>query len=218
MEMTKQRKMLLSVLGLGLGLLVLDRFVLSAPDSASADLRPDIPQQAVAPAPEVPAPDQPEPGVDTGPSLPSYATLTERLIAAQSSGSAHPGGADGQPAEADDPFQLPKDWRPAAADPVPGVKRTAPTQDTKSAQLLLNSYRLEGTYRSINGEQVEKLAVVSGKPMRIGDTVQVDPSGPGVTSGASRFYMLVDIDTESRTVTWESSDKKLRVVMHTDKL
>jgi len=220
MEMTKQRKMLIAVLVIGLGGLALDRFVLGTPESASADAG-DVPIHAAQPGPPPPAQStaiataSPTPGgddVEQVESLPSFASLTERLIAAQ---------AQQQTQEQDfsDPFNVPADWSPQRVETTNQttavVQQVAPLQE-----YLLNQYRLDSTSRVATNGQDELLAVVAsgqsrGRFLRVGDYVDVRYTSPtsGVGEQVERFTL---VEVGNRYVVWQSTtqEPQLRIQMN----
>lgn len=206
MEMTKQRKMLAGIMVLGLCGLALDRFVIGAPDAAEAEME-EITFEA--PAFEPVAEDEPEPEVtgEQAKTLPSYSSLTERLLRAQEQGSA---GVIPQGRE--DPFALPEQWQTDKT--RPGIKQQEePGQDD---QQITRLFKLDGTVRSmINGKE-EMLAVISGggldgRAIRIGQKVRV----PG-DNGTQDQYELVEVG--SRYVIWKSQRTGKRIVMQVEEV
>lgn len=199
MEMTKQRKLLITVAGLGLGLLAVDRFVLSSPDSASAD-------QAAAPMPEPTATapvqtvaDQAANETAAQATLPSFEALTERLAEASSQHR-----FERRP----DPFSMPPDW-----ETVTKTELTVQAPNTSwSGKALLEQYKLTGTFRSVNQQQEELIATVNGNFMRVGDRVKVLKDGArSDPSGVFEVYILAEVGV--RSAVWESVATGRRVVM-----
>lgn len=209
MQMTKQRKLLVGVLCAGLGALTLDRLVLAPPESASADQAQPVAADASPAAPsgtllnrQDDAPDAD--GEQDASALPSYASLTERLLALQSAqtvqvqqtvGLLEPDAEQSLQGPAD-PFAVPEDWAPQAQQhsaPPP-----AQTQDAagKAEQAFLARHRLAATLNDAGRQR----AVVDGKLMTIGDELD--------------GYKLIRINP--RWVIWESLDGKHAAVMHTE--
>lgn len=207
MQMTKQRKMLVGVLCVGLGALALDRLVLAPPDSASADQAQPAPTDADAAGPtgallsrQANEPEQQQ-NNDTA-SLPSYASLTERLVAYQSAQTAQAQQANDTPTpdaaqDPSDPFAVPNDWAPRA--PRPSAPTPAQTRDAagQAGQAFLARHRLAATLNDAGKQR----AVVDGRLMMIGDELD--------------GYKLIQINP--RWVIWESLDGKHAVVMHTER-
>lgn len=208
MEMTKQRKILIVTAGLGLGGLVLDRLVLGPPESASADQAPAAAEQAAPPAL------QPEQKVQPGekpdqPALPSFASLTERLI--QTSQQA-------PQTENSDPFQLPAGWQTTAlSDPASQQQTQNLAADTQYAKRLRDQYKFYGTTNlRIEGKDV-RLAVIK----RVGQSQQFLPVAhvirvdTGVsTPDGEKIYESYQLEKMgSREVYWVSVDDPTREVV-----
>ena len=190
MEMTKQRKLLIGVLCFGVFGLVVDRFLLAPPESASADDSSEVQADAdVADAPGlgIAAPETVEEPQREASSLPSYASLTERLLALQSSQLAQT-----PPAEqgGDDPFALPKDW--SAKPAMQQTPDQAPGGDATD-QAFLAKNRLVATLN----DRGKQRAVVGDNLMKIGDKLD--------------GYTLIQI--APRRVIWQSRDGQRAVVM-----
>ena len=198
MAMTKQRKMLIGVLCLGLGGLAVDRFVIGMPDSASAseqEVAEPVEQAPPAFTPSTastPEPEQAAPGGDeAAQTLPSYALLSERLAVATQK-------TQPQSGQREDPFALPKPWQSdrATSQATPGEE--AGTQE----QVRFNErFKLDGTVRSnINGKD-ELLAVITGegldsRAIRKGQVLRV-PNPDGVAEA----FQLVEVGP--RIVVWK---------------
>lgn len=171
MAMTKQRKMLLTVAALGLVTVAVDQLVLAPPGTASADQDTAPEPSPAVPAVQPAAVNEPVKATGDNSGLPSYQTLTERLIKT----------AVTTPAEQRiDPFQLPEGW----GTPIVMTTET-PQQPTKQGlyeeleKRLLDQYILDGTYRSTSQSGQELVAVVRGRNMpprlmRVGDRVPVE--------------------------------------------
>ena len=217
MEMTKQRKMLIGVLCLGLGGLAVDRFVLGAPESASADDEalviesPTPTPPAIQPA--TPAVPGVVPGVATddvdndAATLPSYESLTERLIKAQDL------LGDGALAPEDaDPFRVPEQWQAAKS-----VPQAEPEPDTTpSGQRLKAVLKLDGTVRSVIQGKEELMAVISGgnytgHAIRIGQKVRI-PIG----NDMYEEYQLIEVG--ARYVVWRSTQTQQKIEMRVEKV
>ena len=207
MEMTKQRKMLVGVLCLGIGGLAVDRFVLGAPETASAD---DEVITAQAPLETEPAAEQaPEPGAAGGSikALPSYSSLTQRLVQAQEQA-----GADPQAGQQDDPFALPERWRVEESRPI---NQAAPDPVAKTHRIS-TLFRLDGTVStSIDGKE-EMLAVISGgglegRAIRVGQKVRV-PDG----NGSYDIYTLIRVG--SRLVVWQPEGTQEEIIMRVEEV
>lgn len=202
MAMNKQRKLLIGVLCLGLGGLVVDRFVLGSPESASADeevITVELPQ-ASKPTPEQAAASA-SPGEPVK-ALPSYASLTQRLVEAQQQAGESP-----QIEPNSDPFAMPLQWRVEEARPInqDAIDRTAKTHRISSL------FKLDGTVStSIDGKE-EMLAVISGggldgRAIRIGQKVRVANG-----NGSYDIYKLIRVG--SRFVVWqlEGTDEEITI-------
>lgn len=210
MEMTKQRKMLVGVLCLGLGGLAVDRFVIGSPESASASEEVVVADVQTPPALEPAVVDEPTPQTHGEPSkaLPSYASLTERLIAAQNQQETAIVQHDRQ-----DPFALPKQWQ--------SDKSSVPTQSngstgSKQRVRITGLFKLDGTVRSLIDSREEMLAVISGggldgRAIRIGQQIKV-PYG----DGSSDTYELVEVG--SRYVVWKSLGTGERIKMQVEEV
>ena len=199
MEMTKQRKMLIGVLCVGVSALALDRFVLAPPESASAsvEVKADDATAAAAPAPRQPVAATATQQADgEARSLPSYARLTEQLAKAQSL----------QPLQPEsDPFDLPADWRQVISEPVEDPKPVTNVEDAiaMAKQRLSTQFTLELAMSEVTPDGAVKYAVVNGKPMRVGEQIQVKAPGDGGHI-LEEVYKLSAIDVQSRAVIWES--------------
>jgi len=214
MEMTKQRKMLIGVLAVGLLGLVVDRMFLAAPESAAADdsevivVEPDGPtppslpgtQPRQAPAAAGTA-DQSESSA-----LPSYASLTERLVQAQQQASETDSGGRA------DPFALPSQWQADRSKPS-----TQPeTQRKATGQRLTMVFTLDGTVRSVIDGKEELMAVISGggldsRAVRVGQKIRVANEG-----GERQEYVLVEVGP--RYVVWLNQSTKERIEMRVDEV
>lgn len=205
MEMNKQRKMLVGVLCLGLGGLVVDRFVIGAPEAAAAaegelaDVVPPELEPVTIETPSSRAEDQP------AKALPSYASLTERLLVAQAQQVADPQGASRE-----DPFALPPQWQ--------SDKTTPPTQrdPNPDPDRISDLFKLDGTVRSVIDGKEELLAVISGagldgRAIRVGQKVRV-PNNDGTYD----LYELVEVGT--RYVTWLSERSQKRITMRVEEV
>ena len=201
MQMTKQRKLLIGVAVLGLCAFVLDRTVLGPPESASANVAPVQPPASPPPGDASALPPQalqPTPGNagQTAPaSLPSFATLTDRLMQTSQT--------TVDPVTLNDPFSLPSGWNKAAATTALPVGTATANQ---SAESLLQQYKLDGTFRSKVREQTVMMAVVSGggyerKVMAVGDEINVKQvRQPLQTEDQFDVYRLIEIG--NRVVIW----------------
>ncbi len=208
MQMTRQRKMLIAVAGLGLGGLMLDKFVLAPPQSASAD---EYAVDAEEKAPQAAAPAAAD-GHSAGTAqasttLPSFATLTDRLIATSSESTS---------SSFTDPFKLPDGWiAPQSGLNQPEANNNDTTEYEDSRQLLLEQYKLDGTSRLVSEQGEEIIAVVTGENqsrrlMLVGQTVEVKlkkstPDG----SPAVEHYRLKEVG--AGFVIWESIDSSKRI-------
>ncbi|MFK7789188.1 MAG: hypothetical protein AB8C95_06830 [Phycisphaeraceae bacterium] len=204
--MTKQRKMLIGVLCLGVSGLVVDRLFLAAPESAAAD-DGEVIVEVPAEAPPLPAPQpvaaQQNEQTDT---LPSYASLAERLVTAQQK----------QGLQADqtqnDPFDLPAKWQTDRS--TPAFEAAQPTQG--SGQRLTAVFKLDGTVRSVIDEKEEIMAVISGgglegRAIRVGQKIRVTSR-----SGTYEDYRLIKVG--SRFVVWQSETTQETVEMKVDEV
>lgn len=209
MEMTKQRKMLIGVLCLGLGGLAVDRFVIGTPETAAAEdeivtiqAPPDF-EPLADPASVLGETDDSD-----GPAkaLPSYATLTQRLMNAQAN------AGEQTPAERDgDPFALPQQWQ--------AVKREILDQEDieqpKKQHAITSMIKLDGTVRTEIDEKDELLAVITGggldgRAFRLNQILRV-PDGKGKFD----HYKLVEIGT--RYVIWQDLNGEDRITMQVEK-
>ncbi|MEM9346541.1 MAG: hypothetical protein AAGB26_07980 [Planctomycetota bacterium] len=204
MEITKQRKVLLGIIVVGLCALVVDRFVIGPPDSAEAAMddisfetpafEPASEDESVA---EIPAADAKV--------LPSYASLTERLIEVRSAMEQDNAGRE-------DPFALPEQWQTDKGKPA--IEQETPV-DT-SDQEITRIFKLDGTVRSLIDEKEEMLAVISGggldgRAIRIGQKIRVPTDiGPPVE------FKLVEVG--SRYVIWKSERTGNRIVMQVEEV
>ena len=208
MEMTKQRKMLIGVLCLGLGGLAVDRFILGAPESAAADDEIITIQE-----PQTPSTLQPLAELNPGPeapgeapkALPSYASLTQRLI--QAKAQAGDPTLAGQQA---DPFALPEQWQSAKTRP----RQEEPLDPAEKEHVISGVFKLDGTVRSLIDEREELLAVISGggldgRAIRLGQVVHVSND-----RGSHDKYQLVEIGT--RYVVWLALDGGDRIRMQVE--
>lgn len=201
MEMNKQRKMLIGVLALGLGGLGLDRLVLAPPESASADdgsLAMGGTDAGDSSVPAIPGIEIADPvaqaaeAIDQALALPSYASLTERLIQAQTEQAAVALSGD----QSHDPFALPDSWQ--GKQTTADVEQpTGPGPDAKDKGFL-DRYTLDGTFISGSGRR----AVISGRAVRRGQTVE--------------GYRLARI--EARWVSWQTPEGKALVMQAPDAL
>lgn len=201
MEMTKQRKMLIGVLCIGLSGLAIDRFFLMTPDTASAD---DSEESIELPAPLTPSLlTVPEPAAvrEEGDGLPSYASLTERLVLAQQVESV-------QGIEAStDPFALPQQWR--ADRSTPTLEALQPSEG--AGQRLSAVFTLDGTVRSVIDDKEEIMAVISGggldsRAIRVGQKIRVTNR-----RGEKEEFKLIEVG--SRYVVWKSEKTHKTVEM-----
>lgn len=201
MEMNKQRKILVGVLATGLIGLVLDRLVLAPPDEASAELvdmqeiaaledesdsdSSALPALDIAGSTEAPN----EQGESSG-VLPTYASLTQRLVDVQATRHA----TDPSDQKAHDPFTLPGHWLPKSAEePAPEPAAAV----TRGDDVFLGKHRLDGTFR--HGEQ--QRAVVNGLAMSVGDVV----AGYRLIRVSSRWVQWEPVDG-GRVLTMRASD------------
>jgi|GEM_PF-2375597 len=216
MEMTKQRKMLIGVLCVGIGGLAVDRFVLSTPQSASADDEvliiespdaPPPPLQPSAPGTIVPGAGEPDEGGADAATLPSYASLTERLVKAQALQGQHELAP-----ESADPFRVPDQWQ---------AEKSAPQNEevvaaTPSGQRLKAVVKLDGTVRSVIDGKEELMAVITGgsykgRAVRIGQKVRI-PIG----NEMYEEYELVEVG--ARYVVWRSAQTQQTIEMRVAKV
>jgi hypothetical protein len=206
MEMTKQRKLLIGVLCLGLGGLAVDRLIIGMPEAASAQQANEAEDAPIAleRAVDESAIVEPAPrGIDA---LPSYESLAERLILAQQRVGAT--AATGR----EDPFAMPDAW----ATPVRVEDTVEEAPRTDLAERLNGLFQLDGTVRSLIDGEEEILAVISGggldgRAVRIGQQVRV-PDG----SGGTDAFELVEVG--SRHVVWLSLETDERVHMRVDEV
>ena len=207
MELTKQRKLLIGVLCLGLGGLAVDRFVLGSPESASAD------EEVIT----IEAPADLQPSTEQTPALaaagepvkalPSYASLTQRLVQAQQqAGPEHLADAGS------DPFAMPQQWQIEEARPS-SPSNTAPNAKTHRITTL---FKLDGTVStSIDGKD-EMLAVISGggldgRAIRVGQKVRVADG-----KGAYDIYKLIRVG--SRFVVWQLEGTEEEITMRVEEV
>lgn len=207
MEMTKQRKMLIGVLCVGVFGLVVDRLFLAAPEQAAAD-DAEVVAEVVAEVPPTPL-NTSQPVTTTaaeGDALPSYASLTERLIQAQQH----------QDQQSDhgrsDPFDLPEQWQADRSKPT--FQGSQPTQGT--GQRLVAMFKLDGTVRSVIDGKEEIMAVISGggldgRAIRVGQKIRVTNS-----TGTHEDFTLIEVG--SRYVVWMSETTKQKVEMKVDEV
>ena len=208
MEMTKQRKMLIGVLCLGVGGLMIDRLFLSSPDSAVAEQDEVIEIAADAstsPLASVPGSAQPQqtPPRDAK-ALPTFASLTERLLLAQQQQAEH------QNSGREDPFAVPDQWQTDQPKALINSQETvAPTK-----RRITSLFKLDGTVRSLNEGNEELLAVISGGGLdgvaiRVKQRVRVPDNG-----GQHEDYELVEVG--SRYVVWMSLRTQERITMRVE--
>lgn len=214
MEMTKQRKMLIGVLCLGLGGLAVDRFVIGAPESAAAD---DEVITVEATPPPAPPPalqalaeptSEPEAAGESPKALPSYASLAQRLIQAKAQA--------GDPAPTDeqaDPFALPEQWRAAAFKPT----QQQPTDPNAKQHAISGLIKLDGTMhaRSLVDGKEELVASISGggldgRLFRKEQIIRIPND-----RGSHDRYKLEEIG--SRYVVWLALDGGYRIRMEVEK-
>jgi hypothetical protein len=207
MEMTKQRKMLIGVLCLGLGGLAVDRFVLGSPETASAS---DEVITIEAPLEEKPAADQANASNAAGEpvnALPSYASLTQRLIQAQDQA-----GPDPNAGQNNDPFALPEQWQAEAAEPI----NQTTAQPAVQAHRITKLFRLDGTVSTNIDGKDEMLAVISGggldgRAIRVGQKVRVADG-----NGSYRIYTLIRVG--SRFVVWQPEGTQEEITMRVEEV
>ncbi len=206
MEMTKQRKMLIGVLCIGVLGLVVDQLFLGVPQDAAAD---DGEVVAVVPPPVTPlSMNQLAPAIEPkdAEALPSYASLTERLVQAQQQ--------DDPQGEQDrhDPFDLPKQWQTERSKPT--FQAEQPTQ--ASGKRLTAVFKLDGTVRSVIDGNEEIMAVISGggldgRAIRVGQKIRVTSS-----TGSHEDFKLMEVG--SRYVVWMSETTQQKVEMKVDEV
>ena len=211
MEMTKQRKMLIGVLCAGLFGLMVDRLFLAAPESAAADDSDVIIEAPAPPTIASPIGIQPAPAVagDTQATdtLPSYASLTERLITLQQQTN------ESESQSRDNPFALPAQWQ--AERSTPQTQEQQP-QNTATGQRLTTVFKLDGTVRSLSktdGNE-ELMAVITGggldsRAIRVGQGVRVANE-----AGVEQSYVLVEVGP--RYVVWINKATDERVEMRVE--
>ena len=208
MEMTKQRKMLIGVLCLGLGGLAVDRFVLGAPESASASdevVTIQGPQAPPALQPLAELAPEPETTGEAPKALPSYASLTQRLIEAKAQ------AGDPTPTDQEaDPFALPEQWRAAKQRPT----KQEPVNPTAREHAISRLIKLDGTVRSEIDDKEELLAVISGggldgRAFRLEQVIRVPNA-----NGLHDQYQLIEIG--SRYVVWGALDGGDRIRMEVE--
>lgn len=210
MELTKQRKILIGVLLVGLSGLGIDRLFLAAPENALASeqavvelLTDDISQVQDSAILANAAVEQAL--LDDG--LPSYAALTDRLIDAQR---AMPKAIVDEAVR--DPFALPQKWQ---ADPATPTFAASPA--TEQAANQLNAvFKLDGTVRSVIDGKAEIMAVISGgglagQAIRVGQNIRVT-----YRSGSYEDFTLVEVG--SRFVVWKSNTTNERLEMKVDEV
>ena len=145
--------------------------------------------------------------VNTGATeLPSYASLTERLILAQQH------DAEQASDTRSDPFALPEQWQTDRSKPLSQSEDKG--TKTASSQRLTAIFKLNGTVRSVIDGNEEIMAVISGggltnRAVRVGQKIRV-PNDKGV----KEEFVLVKID--SRYVVWQSQATNERVEMRVD--
>lgn len=209
MAITKQQKMLIGVVVAGVCALAADRFLIGPPESASASQGAAISPEAIAANPLVPQAAE-VPGATTtnaqdpatpGSSLPSFESLTQRLIKAQTTQATQT-----EPQAQHDPFGLPAGWdkRPTqqAIDAQPKPESTVP-------EPLLSQYKLDGTYRSVVDGQVKSFAVINGHVMSLGQGIKVRLAQPLAGSESMvEVFRLIKVRTADKgpsKVVWEST-------------
>lgn len=203
MAMNKQRKVLVGVLLLGVGGLGVDRFVIGTPDAAAADDAAPIEQTPPAFEPITVDESTPTEGSDDPPeALPSYASLTERLLLAQER--QHSDNSN----EREDPFSLPAQWQADRSKPQVAPEVASESKERVRIKAL---FKLDGTVRSVIDGKEEMLAVISGgglnaRAIRIGQKVRVADG-----NGSHEEYVLVEVG--SRYVVWESVASNERIKM-----
>lgn len=208
MAMNKQRKMLIGVLLLGVGGLGVDRFILGTPDAAAADDSDSAEQAPPEFEPIVAEETTPDADDEQGGALPSYASLTERLVLAQERQAAAI-----ESNERDDPFSLPEQWQSDKSKPQ------VPAGDSQASakRVHINGvFKLDGTVRSVIDGKEEMLAVISGggldgRAIRIGQKIRIPNR-----DGSSEEYLLVEVG--SRYVVWKSLGGGERIVMKVDEV
>ncbi len=204
MEMTKQRKLLLVVAGLGLGGLAVDKLLLGPPESAKADVKA-VAQQAPAPVQQPPT-DQPGDGPSEGEqkALPSYATLTERLIETADRTA---------PRQTGDPFAMPADWAPVITN-TPG--RPEQARDNEWSRRLLAQYKFYGTTTlEVEGEEVQLAVIRKGKMGQqfgqLGHMIRVE-TGKKTQRGEPEYEMYQLVKIDPRKVVWRSIENTEQTV------
>lgn len=208
MAMNKQRKMLIGVLLLGVGGLGVDRFVIGTPDAAAADDTATV--EAVVPGIEPIVIDEPttQVGEEQAKALPSYASLTERLVQAQEQQAlSHDGN------EREDPFALPEQWQ---SDKIKPRISTGDTPASAQGVQINSLFKLDGTVRSLIDGKEELLAVISGggldgRAIRVGQKIRIPND-----RGASEEYVLVEVG--SRYVIWKSLSSGQRIEMKVEEV
>ena len=136
--------------------------------------------------------------------LPSYATLTERLIA-----TADP-ATDQQPG---DPFAMPAGWGTVITDTPSGSEQA---QDTEWAKRLLAQYKFYGTTTlELEGQEVQ-LAVIQKAGVgqqfgQVGHTIRVE-TGQTSEQGEEMYELYRLVKIEPRKVIWTSIAKPDRAV------
>ena len=203
MKMNKQRKILIGTLCIGLGGLVVDRFVLGTPGMAAADDRDAVIVTPEPPAAVTPQRSDAEPEVIEA--LPTYASLTQRLIEAQDLIS-----GDTERAGSDDPFSLPDQWQSDKSKPL----RQQPAVVETPGQQISDVFKLVGTVRSLIAGKEEMLAVITGggldsRAIRAGQKIRIPSS-----NGLSEEYQLVEVG--SRYVIWLSVRSGERISMQVE--
>ena len=209
MEMTKQRKMLIGVMAVGVLGLVVDRVFLGEPESAAAedsDIIAEVPAPALPAVPGIRQTPTPPTAADQGESgsLPSYASLTERLVQAQQQ------AGDLGSTTREDPFALPPQWQTDQSKPQ--TSKPDEPQIKPTGERLTTVFRLDGTVRTvIDGDKEELMAVISGgglnnRAVRIGQKVRVADEG-----GTMQVYKLVEVGP--RFVVWvnEANDERIEM-------
>ena len=203
MKLTKQQKILAAVACLGVGAVAVDRVFLAPPQSASAnavaDAAADAAIAAASPAErQAPAPPTPGDAEDRSSSLPSFASLTDRLAKASTSGPT---------LSQADPFRVPAEWAPKMTESV----QTVQAVQSNSEKLLLEQFKLESTIRSIIQDKLEQLAVINGRALRMGDSINVRLGA--LPDGSERIEIYELISVASRSVVLQSTENGDQVTL-----
>lgn len=207
MEMTKQRKMLIGVLCIGVLGLVVDQLFLGVPQDAAANEGEVV---AVVPPPVAPldaTPPLSTAQTTAGDVRPSYAALTKRLLQAQQ----HEAAQDAQGSRPD-PFDLPEQWQTDRSMPTFEAQESAQV----TGQRLIAMFKLDGTVRSVIDGNEELMAVISGgeldgRAIRVGQIIRVTNR-----SGTHEDFKLIEVG--SRFVVWVSETTGRKVEMSVDEV